>query len=239
MNTILKYLKTTLEILFIILFILFEQIIWERIALPIGRFIASLKILDSFKALILRQTRYTILAIFLIPLFIAEWMGIRSGVLLVSGNILSAIFLYIAKIPVASITFWIFSFTKDHLLSFDWFKTLFELLIRFINFIKNTAQYKSVIARVNKVKEIIKAKYVEFKVWFKVWFKEVYPTDDEFKEHIKNIYVNIKKSFDSDNTSTDKKSEKKMKKSKKKTKKKKSKAKSKVDSDTINKKEGI
>lgn len=224
MNHILKYLKTTLEILLVLLFIFFEEIIWKTIALPIAKYILSFKLLDGLKAKIMKQTPYRTLTIFLIPLAIAEWMGIRSGVLFISGSIISAISLYIAKIPVAAITFWIFSFSKEKLLTIDWFATLYGLLIRFLNFIKNTDIYISVKAKLFEYKAYIKSKFNEFKIYIRSYF----PEKGGFKEHIQEVYINIKKTFQ----------DKKSNKSKKKKKKYKDSSKSKVKEDTMNKNKG-
>jgi len=229
MNKFLNYLKIALEIVLVILFIFFEELVWKKLALPVKEYIASLKILDGLQVKISKQTPYTTLAIFLIPLGIAEIMGIYSGMLFISGSVIAGAFLYALKIPIAGITFWIFSFTKEKLLTIDWFETLFSLLMRFIDFIKDTEIYKSVKIKIAN---------------YKLYLKSLLSGDGSLKEHINKVYEKIKDTFkeldDSEKEDVQNKSDGKnsSEKPKKKKKKKNKSAKVKKDSDTINKKEG-
>ena len=226
MNKILNYLKIALEIMLVILFIFFEELIWKKLALPVKNYIASLKILDGLQVKISEQTPYTTLAIFLIPLGVAEIMGIYSGMLFISGSLISGAFLYALKVPIAGITFWIFSFTKEKLLTIDWFETLFSLLMRFIDFIKNTEIYKSVKIKIED---------------YKMYLKSLFSGNGSLKEHINKVYTKMKDTFREldDSEKTSKKDVETDDKSKKKKKKKSKSAKVKKDSATINKNKGL
>ena len=156
MNKVLNVLKITLEVFLVLVFIFFEEIIWEGIALPIKNLLASLKILESVQAKIEAFDVYPTLAIFLVPLAVAEYMGIKSGVLILQGYLISGVILYALKVPVAGLTFWVFSFSKDKLLSIDWFETLYGLLMRLLDWIKATRIYRRVRVSIRNVKRYIK-----------------------------------------------------------------------------------
>jgi len=180
MEKFLRLLKTTMEVILVIVFIFFEELIWKKLALPVKNYISKLKILDATKEKIIEQSAYTTLAIFLIPLAIAEGMGIYSGLLFVSGSIITGAFIYALKIPVAGITFWIFSFTKEKLLTIDWFETLYGLLIRFLDFVKSTEIYKNVKIKIEDVKASL---------------KRMKPGNDGFSKEINHIYLGLKNIF--------------------------------------------
>jgi len=180
MEKFFRLLKITMEVILVIVFIFFEELIWKKLALPVKNYISKLKILESTKETIMEQSAYTTLAIFLVPLAIAEGMGIYSGLLFVSGSILTGAFIYALKIPVAGITFWIFSFTKEKLLTIDWFETLFGLLMRFINFIKDTQIYKDVKLKIEEVKASL---------------NRMKPGNDGFSKEINHVYAGLKNIF--------------------------------------------
>jgi len=156
MKKILQLLKISLEVILVICFIFFEELIWKTIVLRLKEYIIKFKILTTIEQTIKEQNPYTTLTIFLLPLGIAELMGIYSGMLFISGSMLLGAIVYALKIPIATITFWIFSFSKEKLFTIDWFKTLYDLLMRFINFIQNTEIYKSVKLKIKKIKAKIK-----------------------------------------------------------------------------------
>ena len=180
MEKFLKLLKITMEIILVILFIFFEELIWKKLAVPLKDYISNLEIAKITKAKIEIQSINMTLLIFLLPLGVAEVMGIYSGMLIVSGSVIFGVFMYILKIPVAAITFWIFSFTKEKLLTIDWFKTIYDLLIRFLNFIKNTGVYKRVKTKIASIKEHV---------------KRLNPKSGEFSEEMNYIYTSLTKLF--------------------------------------------
>lgn len=149
-------LKITFEVVLVIAFIFFEEIVWEYIAIPIGNKLKSLKILEGVQAKIETKTAYQTLGIFLVLLVIVELAGIYAGILLVQGFAIAAIILYASKLPLAGLTFWIFSFSKVKLLSIDWFKTLYDLVMRLFDWIKSTRIYRKVRYSIRNIKRYIK-----------------------------------------------------------------------------------
>lgn len=149
-------LKITLEVLLVIVFIFFEELIWKKIALPIKDYLASLEILQSTQIWIEARTVNSTLIIFGFLFIVAEVMGIYSGILIVSGAIISGAILYAIKAGIAGLTFWIFSFTKDKLLTIGWFKWSYDLIMKLFDWIKSTTIYRRVRVQIYRVKKYIR-----------------------------------------------------------------------------------
>jgi len=183
MNKALNMLKITFEVVLVIAFIFFEELVWKKLALPVKNWLVSLEILQGVQAKIMLQSTYMILLIFLVPLAIAEVMGIYSGMLIVSGSLIMGVLLYIIKIPVAGLTFWIFSFSKDRLLTIDWFETLYDLMVRLFDWIKSTNIYRRVRYSIYRVKK---------------YFKNL--KGNGFREDIDHVYKGLVQIFKGRNT---------------------------------------
>lgn len=118
-----------LQLLLVITFIIFEELIWEGIAKPIYEAIHSLKILQKIETKLQHINAYVILVIFVLLLATVEIFGIYAGILFVSGQVLLGLSLYLSKIPIAAFTFWLFRVTEDKLMQFRWFKWLYEKMM--------------------------------------------------------------------------------------------------------------
>jgi len=152
----LQQLIITIQFFLVFLFILFEEIIWERVAEPIYDKIQSLKILQKLKILVKKTDRYTLLVIFLFFLLGVEGAGILAGILFIKGKLLLSVVLYICKVSIASFTFWLFKVSKSKLLSFKWFAWGYSLVMDGIEWIKSTDIYHSSIALISKLKTQLK-----------------------------------------------------------------------------------
>ena len=127
--------------IFVFSYIIFEELIWERLAKPIFSYISTLELFKDLEPKILALNSYIILFIFLIPFVIVELLGIYAGILFISGNILFGIVLYLSKIPIAVVIFWFFNIAKDKLLQFRWLNFIYKNLILIIDKIKNSKIY--------------------------------------------------------------------------------------------------
>ncbi|SFV68778.1 Bll5565 protein [hydrothermal vent metagenome] len=152
-----------LQFILVIIYILFEALIWDGIAKPIYEAIHSLKILQKLEAKLQRMNASVILGIFIFLLTLVEVFGLYAGVLFVSGQVGLGLTLYIAKIPVAAFTFWLFRVTEDKLMQFAWFKWLYDKLIAGIEWLKSREIYKKTMEKMKLLKENIKAWYRRFK----------------------------------------------------------------------------
>ncbi|NOU20387.1 MAG: hypothetical protein HOO93_01115 [Methyloglobulus sp.] len=158
------YHKITNALLTVLVFIylVLEELIWERIAEPIYGFIHGLKILQKVEVLIHNLNRYALLACFLALFVAVELLGIIAIGLFAQGQVLLATMLYAGKIPIAAFTFWVFRIAQDKLMTFAWFKFCYEWLLAQLLKIKTSAIYLK-----------IKANIVSVKTWFKsLWASE-------------------------------------------------------------------
>lgn len=144
------------KILFIIIYIILEEVIWKLFVVKIIDFVLKFHIVEKSKEYILKQNRYTILIIFLLPFLIAESIDILSVIAILQGFIVLGVIIYILKVIIASFSFWIFSFTKDTLITFKWFNYGYTLIIKVITYINSTATYKLTIAKINEIKQKIR-----------------------------------------------------------------------------------
>ena len=71
--------------------------------------------------------------------------------------------LYLGKIPMAALTFWLFKSTKQRLLKYGWFAWLYERFNLIVDKIKSTQIYENIIKRAKRVKEFIRSKISDIK----------------------------------------------------------------------------
>ncbi len=165
----------------VFIYIIFEELIWDRLAKPIFSYISDLELFRDLEPKILALNSYLILFIFLIPFIIVELLGIYAGILFVSGNILLGIVLYLSKIPVAVVIFWFFNITKDILLQFRWLNFIYKNLILIIDKIKHSKIYLMIQNKTSLIKYEIK----------KIFFT----SKSDFKQEIVEIYKFLKDKF--------------------------------------------
>ncbi|UPT77831.1 hypothetical protein MN086_01485 [Sulfurovum sp. XGS-02] len=170
-----------LQLLLVLTYIIFEELIWEGIAKPIYEAIHALKILQKIEAKLERVNPSAILAIFVVLLTIVEAFGVYAGMLFVSGQMVLGLVLYISKIPIAAFTFWLFRVTEEKLMQFGWFKWLYEWIMRAIDWIKSSEIHRRTMEYLLQVKIRIKA------------LKEKYFSGESpFIEKMKQLYKRLK-----------------------------------------------
>lgn len=173
-----------LQLLIVIVYILFEELIWEGIAKPIYETIHGLKILQKIETKLESVSPSIILFIFVLLFVIVEAAGIYAGMLFVSGQVMIGLMLYISKIPIAAFTFWLFRITEEKLMQFGWFKWIYDQIMKAIEWVKSCEMYIRTIERLVQLKKVIKG------------FKEKYfAKKNPFIEKIKYLYTNIKSSL--------------------------------------------
>lgn len=173
------------QFILVILFILFEEIIWEGIAKPIYKRIESLHLLQGLEKSIAGGNRYVILVIFLVLLLGVEGAGLLAGVFFVQGQMLLGLFLYVAKIPIAAFTFWLFKAAKSKLLSFDWFEWLYDKVMDGLLWLKNLDIYKTTMAYMLVLKTKLKDQFKAIKLKY-------FTKESRFTSELKSFYNYIK-----------------------------------------------
>lgn len=184
-TTIKNKLISLLQLLLVIIYILFEELIWEGVAKPIYHAIHSLKILQKVELKLQDANPSVILSIFVFLLVIVEGLGIYAGVLFVSGYAGWGLALYIAKIPIAGFTFWLFRVTEDKLMQFTWFKKLYTWMLQGIEWLKSREVYIKTMARLKTIKAGIKAYYQTFKTKY-------FTKESPFMTKVKALYKALK-----------------------------------------------
>ncbi len=144
-------LTSLLQLLLVIIYIIFEELIWEGIAKPIYETIHGLKILQKIEAKLQNVNASMILVIFVVLLTIVEAFGIYAGVLFVSGQVMLGLALYISKIPIAAFTFWLFRVTEDKLMQFGWFKWIYDQIMKAIDWLKSCEMYIKMMERLKQI----------------------------------------------------------------------------------------
>lgn len=177
-----------LQLLLVITYIIFEELIWEGVAKPIYEFIHSLKILQKVETKLHKINSYVILFIFIILLSIVQSLGIYAGVLFVSGQILLGLSFYISKIPIAAFTFWLFRATEDKLMQFGWFKWLYDYIMRAIDWLKSREMYE-------KTMELLKHLKASMNEWKKDFKSKYFSEKSPFAEKTKHLYQTVKDSL--------------------------------------------
>ena len=188
LSTIKHKLVTLLQLLLVIVFILFEEIIWEGIAYPIYKYVHSLKILQKVEAKLHAVNRYVILVIFVMMLASVEAFGLYAGYMFVSGHILMGLALYLSKIPIAAFTFWMFRVTEDKLMRFGWFKWIYEKIMAAIDGLKSLEIYQSTMLKLKTTKEKIRV------FWRSVKGK-YFSKESPFVTRMKKLYCSIKQAL--------------------------------------------
>ncbi|CAG7857528.1 hypothetical protein MCAMS1_02390 [biofilm metagenome] len=152
----LLFINTVFTVL-ILIYLILEELVWERIAEPIYRFLHSLKILQRLEGVIHGLNRYTILIIFLLLFVIVEGLGIVAIGFFANGLPIIGMAIYAAKIPITAITFWLFKVAKDKLMTFGWFLWCYDGLQAVILKIKTSRIYINIKTRMHNIKVWIKA----------------------------------------------------------------------------------
>jgi len=189
LSTIKHKLITLFQFIIVLVYIVFEEIIWEGISKPIYEFLHSLKILQKVETLLHSVNAYVVLVIFVLLLIFVEILGIYAGILFVQGKVWHGLTLYMSKIPIAAFTFWVFRITEDKLMQFGWFKWIYDLLISAIDWLKSKHIYISTVKKIKRVK-------ADIKVYIKSFKDRYFSTDTLFTAKIKQLYKTVKEFMD-------------------------------------------
>ena len=177
-------LTSLLQLVLVIIYIIFEELIWDGIAKPIYEAIHSLKVLQKVEAKLQHVNASVILVIFVVLLAIVETFGIYAGMLFVSGKVLLGLGLYLSKIPIAAFTFWLFRVTEDKLMQFGWFKWLYEKMMAGIDWLKSREVYSSTMKRLKELKSLVKT-----------WKEKYFASQSPFVLKLKKLYKSVKASL--------------------------------------------
>ena len=185
MKTFFRKLLRPFEYLLVLIFILFEELVWERLAEPLYEAIRNLRLLQRLEGAVLRINRYLILLLFVALFVSVELAGVTAGVLIVQGMVLPGLLLYALKIPIAAFTFWLFGVSRPKLLSFAWFRWSYEKLLAFLEWIKTRTIYRETMRRLQEIKAGLRSAREAIKGFFS-------GGNGRWKRRIVRLYERIK-----------------------------------------------
>ncbi len=162
-NKVLKRLFFYTQVVLIALYLIFEEIVWDRFAKPLFRYIKYLKLFQKLEALLNRANRYVILALFLLPFVIGELLGILSPIVAVKGYVILGVILYVLKLLIVAFAFWLFKVEQEKLLSFKFVNYSYQKILQFTNWIKTTQAFKTIKRLIEKAKVWVKLQYANLK----------------------------------------------------------------------------
>lgn len=177
-----------LQLLIVITYLIFEELIWEGIAKPVYAYVHSLRIMQKVETRLQAFNAHIILFLFVVIFAVVQLIGLYAGLLFMSGQILLGMIVYVTKIPLAAFTFWVFRVTEEKLMTFGWFKWVYEKIMALIAWVKSREIYLKTMERLMQVKVKIKK--------FSGEIKEKYFTQKSpFLEKIKSLYRTMKDSI--------------------------------------------
>ncbi len=185
MNKIIDKVTHYLFTLIVLGYIAFEEIVWERLAQPIVRYIQSFNVLKRLEVFLQGVNGTVILIVFIILFVIVELQGIYAGTLLLRGKILLWALIYAGKIPIAAFTFWLFRVTKPKLMAFPWFEKTYSTVMGWIDWLKATDVYKNIKSKAVEIKTYIKKNYMREGDSIRKKFQRIYT---RLKIRLKEIY---------------------------------------------------
>jgi len=174
MNKIINTLSHYLFTLIVLGYIFYEELVWERFAQPIVRYIQSLNLLKKLEAYLQDVNGVVILFAFVLLFVVVELQGIYAGILLLQGKVILWLLLYAGKVPIAAFTFWLFRISKPKLMAFAWFEKSYIFVMKSIDWLKATEIYKNIKIKAAEIKSYIKKNYMREGDSSKKKFKKIY-----------------------------------------------------------------
>ena len=182
---------TLFQLILVIAYIIFEEIIWEGIAHPIYRYVHSLKILQKVEENLRAVNAYVILVLFMVMLASVEALGLYAGYLFVSGNMVIGLSIYLMKIPIAAFTFWMFRVTEEKLMQFGWFELIYGKIMASIAWLKSLEIYLGTVDLLKRTKAYVKVRVREIR---EKYFLKESPFVKRLKR-LKRLYRSIKQAL--------------------------------------------
>ena len=187
-NRLLRKTITLFQLVLVLIFIIFEELVWEGIARPVYMWVHSLKALEKIEIWLQGVNAGIILVLFVLLLLSVEMLGIYAGIIFVSGHALTGLMIYAGKIPIAAFTFWMFRATENKLMRFGWFKWSYEKIMAGIDQIKALEIYRKTILTLKHTKHRIK-------VFFRAVKIRYFSRESPFVLRLKRLYRTIKEAL--------------------------------------------
>jgi hypothetical protein len=146
-------------ILILLIYILFEELIWENTVVPIIRYISAFHFYRRFLEYVqMRANRNTVLILFIVPFLIGEVVGVFSGILAAQLHLLSAALLYTCKIPLIVVALAILQNGKDKLLTFGWFALCYVWIMKQLDKLHESRLYRQIHLTITRIRKRFKGR---------------------------------------------------------------------------------
>jgi hypothetical protein len=150
----LRRLWNLLLVFVLLIYILFEELIWENTVVPIIKYISEFHFYRRFLEYVqLRANRNTVLILFIIPFLIGEVVGVFSGILVAQLHFFSAMLLYACKIPLIVVALAILQSGKEKLLTFGWFAVCYLWIIQQLDRLHESRLYQQIHLTITQVRK--------------------------------------------------------------------------------------
>ncbi len=174
---------TAIEYILITGFIIFEELIWNVLAQPVIEWLNHLIIFERLRQSFLCMNHYLLLTVFVLIFALTEYLGVLSGLTVVSGDVAQGVMIYLLKVPLAAFSFWLFELTKLTLLTFSWLNSTYEYLMYWKNIIIGTDIYQSLKSSISVTRNRIKL------------IEQKYLGEASLFESVKTQYILVKTFF--------------------------------------------
>ena len=173
------------KIIFVLAFLLLEELAWNYFGKPIYDKIVSLKITIRFQKWLSEQkNEYVVLLIFLLPFVPDNLLTFYLGIALAKGMVFTVIGIYVFKAFFSIVTIIIFKISKKELVKFKIIKFGYYYLLKLIR----SKLYKIILNYLKIIKNYLKEDYKEFKANY-------LNGDSSFKHEMKRIYIKLKRTL--------------------------------------------
>lgn len=135
----------------IVVYLVFEVLIWEEVVKPVINALKELKIYEKFLDYIRSKApKEMVLVLFILPFVLGEGLGIFSGILAAKLYFFSALIIYACKIPLVIFAFAILENGKEKLLSYRWFALSYTWSVAQLEKLHNYPLYIQITGMVKK-----------------------------------------------------------------------------------------
>jgi len=154
-----RRIRNTLLIFLLLIYLLFEELIWKSAVIPVIRFFSAFHLYRRFLDYVrLRAGRITVLILFTVPFLLGEIIGILSGILAARLFLLSAALLYACKIPLIVVALAILQNGKEKLLTFGWFELSYIWTIKQLDRLHESVLYRQTTLAINQIRTRLKSR---------------------------------------------------------------------------------
>ena len=140
----------------VVLYLLFEELIWETLVDPLVRALRRFALYRRFLDYIHeRASPRVVLVLFVIPFVMGEGASLLSALLLAQWHVILAVMVYMLKIPLVIVALGIFQQGREKLLDhYRWFAWLYWRLLSGLSWIKATPMYHFAMGIFQKIKRV-------------------------------------------------------------------------------------